>query len=185
MPVPSAVIMVLISSEDEHLVEAGLLDVEDLPLERQDGLELPVAPLLGRAAGGIALDQEELGLLGVALRAVGELAGEVRGVERALAPRQVARLARRLAGVRRLDALLDDPPRLARVLLQVGAEPLDDHLLDPTLDVGGDQLVLGLRGELGVLDACTEITAVSPSRMSSPVRFSLSVLDRPPTSRRR
>ena len=88
----------------QHLVEARLLDVQDLPLERQDGLELPVAPLLGRAAGGIALDQEELGELGVALRAVGELAGEVRGVERALAPRQVARLARRLAGVGRLDA---------------------------------------------------------------------------------
>ena len=60
----------------EHLVEARLLDVQDLALERQDGLELPVAPLLGRAAGGVALDEEELGELGVALLAVGELAGE-------------------------------------------------------------------------------------------------------------
>src|SRR5436305_1298569 len=137
----------------QHLVEARLLDVEDLPLERQDGLEAPVAALLGRAAGGIALDQEELGPLGVALGAVGELAGEVRGVERALAPGEVARLAGRLAGVGRLDALLDDPPGLARILLQMGVEPLEDHLLDPPLDVGGDQLVLGLRGELGVLDA--------------------------------
>src|SRR5204862_2248579 len=100
----------------EHLVEARLLDVQDLALERQDGLEAPVAPLLRRAAGGITLDQVELRRLGVALRAVGELAGEVRGVQGALAPGEVARLARRLPGVRRLDALPDDPPRLLRPL---------------------------------------------------------------------
>src|SRR6202051_4098413 len=44
----------------EPLVEARFLDVEDFPLERQDGLRAPVAALLGRAAGGIAFDQEHL-----------------------------------------------------------------------------------------------------------------------------
>ena len=39
-----------------------------------------------------------------------------------------------------------------RVLLEVGAELLVDDLLDPGLDLGGDELVLRLRGELGVLD---------------------------------
>jgi hypothetical protein len=33
----------------QHLVEAGLLDIEDLALDRQDRLEAPIAPLLGRS----------------------------------------------------------------------------------------------------------------------------------------
>ena len=44
----------------EHLVEARLLDVQDLAVERQDRLDLPVAALLGRAAGRLALDDVEL-----------------------------------------------------------------------------------------------------------------------------
>src|SRR5690242_20876724 len=80
----------------QHLVEACPLDVEDLAAQRQDRLVLAVAPLLGRSAGGIALDDEELGEGGVALLAVGELAGERSEIEGALAPRQLARLARRL-----------------------------------------------------------------------------------------
>ena len=58
----------------EDLVRPGLLDVEDLAPERQDGLEAAVAALLGRAAGGIALDDVDLGQGRVALLAVGELA---------------------------------------------------------------------------------------------------------------
>jgi hypothetical protein len=41
----------------QHLVEARFFDVEDFSLERQDRLSAPVAALLRRAAGGIALDQ--------------------------------------------------------------------------------------------------------------------------------
>src|SRR5260221_405100 len=79
----------------------GPLDIEDLAAQRQDRLVLAVAALLGRAAGGIALDDEDLGLGGVALLAIGELAGQRGEVQRALSPRQLARLARRLAGRRR------------------------------------------------------------------------------------
>ena len=60
----------------EHLVEARLLHVQDLPLERQDGLVLPVATLLGRATGALALDEVELRELGVSLLAVGQLSGQ-------------------------------------------------------------------------------------------------------------
>src|SRR5690242_16796168 len=55
----------------EHLVEARLLDVEDLALERQDGLSAPVAALFGRATGGITLDNEDLGERGVFFLAIG------------------------------------------------------------------------------------------------------------------
>ena len=60
----------------EHLVEARALHVQDLAPEWQDGLEPPVAALLGRAASRIALDQEELRARGVPFLAVGQLAGQ-------------------------------------------------------------------------------------------------------------
>src|SRR5690606_15529628 len=69
----------------EDLIEAGLFDVEDLAAQREDGLEVAVAGLLGRAAGGVALDEEDLALGGVLRGAVGELAGEAGPAEGVLA----------------------------------------------------------------------------------------------------
>jgi hypothetical protein len=51
MPVPSAVISDLISLVPKHLVEPGFLYVENLALERQDGLVLSIAALLCGTAG--------------------------------------------------------------------------------------------------------------------------------------
>ena len=92
----------------QHLVVAGLLDVEDLALQRQDGLEAAVAALLGGAAGGFALDQEQLAALRIALRAIGQLAGQAAGIQRALAARQVAGFAGRFTRARGFDRLADD-----------------------------------------------------------------------------
>src|SRR5205823_1556712 len=85
----------------EHLVDAVLLAVDDLPAERQDRLEEAVARLDGRAAGRVSLDEVELRRLRVVDLAVGELARQRRALERALAARQLTRLARRLASVPR------------------------------------------------------------------------------------
>ena len=92
----------------QHLVDARALDVEDLAADRQHGLELALAALLGGAAGRVAFDDEKLGVGRVAVLALGETARKPQVVERALTPRQLARLARRLAGERRLDDLADD-----------------------------------------------------------------------------
>ena len=73
----------------EHLVEAGLLDVEHLAAQRQDGLVSPVAALLGGAAGGIALDEVELAPGRVLFLAVGQFAGQGADLQGALAPRQL------------------------------------------------------------------------------------------------
>ena len=100
-------------------VQAGLLDVQDLAAQGQDRLEAPVAALLGRAAGRVALDDEDLAPLGVALLAVGQLARQRQPVEGALPDHEVAGLAGRLAGAGSGQALLDDPPAVARVLLEV------------------------------------------------------------------
>ena len=52
----------------QHLVDALFLDVEGLAAQRQNGLKAAVAALLGAAAGGIALDDEQLVLLRLSAR---------------------------------------------------------------------------------------------------------------------
>jgi hypothetical protein len=91
----------------QHLVEPRALDIEDLAAERQDRLVFARTALLGRAAGGIALHQEQFGLGRILLLAVGQLAGQRGNVERALAPGQFARLAGRFARGGGFDHLAD------------------------------------------------------------------------------
>jgi hypothetical protein len=62
----------------EDLAGVHLPGVQDLAAQGQDRLELAVAGLLGAAAGGVALHQEQLGALRVLAGAVGELAGQGR-----------------------------------------------------------------------------------------------------------
>ena len=116
----------------------------------QDGLGAPVAALLGGAAGGFALDQEDLRLGRVLLLAVRELAGQARGVERALAARHLAGLAGRFARAGGVDDLEADGLGVRRALEQEFAELLRDRGLDRPLHLGRDQLVLGLGRELRV-----------------------------------
>src|SRR5690606_41954354 len=49
---------------------SGLLDVEHLAAQRQDGLELAIAALLGGTAGGVTLDDVELAECGILFLAV-------------------------------------------------------------------------------------------------------------------
>src|SRR3990172_3052879 len=136
----------------EHLVWAGLLDVEDLAEEREDRLEAAVAALLGGAAGGVALDDEQLAHLGVALGAIGELAGEDAVVEDALLDDEVAGLAGGVAGAGGGEALLDDAAAVGWVLLEVAGELLAQRGLDHPLELGVAQASLGLALELGLRD---------------------------------
>ena len=134
----------------QHLVEPRALHVQDLAAQRQDRLEPPVARLLRRSARGIALDDEELRARRIAFLAIRQLARQGRDVERALAPGQLARLAGGFPGGRGLDHLGDDPLGLARVLLEPVAQLLADDALDHRANLRRDQLVLGLRGKLGI-----------------------------------
>ena len=133
----------------EQPLEAGLFDVEDFALQRQDRLEAPIAPLLGRAARGIALHQVKLAQLGILFLAVGQFSGQTQAVGDALAPREVARLARRLAGARRLHDLVANDLGLVGVFLKVNAQRLGQNVRHQGLNVAGHQLVLGLRGKRG------------------------------------
>ena len=132
----------------KHLVEARLLDVQDLALDRQDRLELPVASLLGRAAGRLPFDDVDLAEGGIALLAVGQLARQAAAVQCALAADQVAGFARRLAGPRRVDRLVDDPLGDRRVLFEERPQLVVDDRFDDPLDLGVTELGLGLPFEL-------------------------------------
>ena len=131
----------------QHLVVARLLHVEDLALQRQDGLEAAVAALLGGAACALALDQIHFAALGLALGAVGQLARQSTAVECAFAAGEVAGLARGFAGARGFDRLVDDLLRDRRILLEERAQPLVDERLHRAGDIGVE-LALGLAFEL-------------------------------------
>ena len=136
----------------QHLVDAVLLDVDDLAAQRQDRLGVAVAALLGGAAGGVALDDEDLGERGIAHGAVGELAGQRGVLERRLAAREVAGLAGGVTRAGGVDRLADRLARLGRVLLEELGEPLVDRGLDEALDGRVAELGLGLALELRVGD---------------------------------
>ena len=107
----------------QHAVEPGALDVEDLAAERQDRLVEPVAAALGRAAGGVSLDQEQLAGVLVVGGAVHQLAGQAAAGEDALAVAdQLAGLAGRLAGLGRELRLGDHLLGRRRVGLEELAE---------------------------------------------------------------
>ena len=134
----------------QHFVEARPLDVQDFAAQRQDRLIRPVATLLGRAAGRIALDQEQLGACRIALLTIGELARQRCHVESALAARQFARFAGRLARRRGLDDLVGDPARVARVLLEPLTQAVGNDRVDHGPHFGRHQLVLGLGREFRI-----------------------------------
>ena len=129
-------------------VESSLLDVEDLASQRQDRLESAIAALLGRATGGVALDEVDLALGWIALLAVGQFAGQGHAFKGTLADHEVAGLARSLASAGRSQRLLDHSPAVRRVLVEVLANALGDRGLDLPLDLGVSELGLGLAFEL-------------------------------------
>src|SRR6478735_5796894 len=138
----------------EDLVDARLLDVEDLAADREDRLGVRVAGLRGRAAGAVALDDEHLGDARVLALAVLELARQAARLEQALAAGRLAGLARRHARGRGLDRLADDVLALVGVGTQPVPELLGHGALDEALDLGVAELGLGLTLELrlGELD---------------------------------
>jgi hypothetical protein len=85
---------------------------------------VPVARRLRRAAGGVALDDVELGLRGVAGGAVGELAGQPGGVavEQPLAAGELPGGLGGLAGLGGDRRPLDDLAALGLVLREPGGE---------------------------------------------------------------
>src|SRR5438552_3038791 len=99
------------------------------PAQRQDGLGLAVAGLLGRAAGRIALDDEQFGAVRAAAGAIGELAGQAQ-----LAGRRLALGLAVLAATQPLLGALDHPVEQVAGLLGMARQEMVEMILDRGLD---------------------------------------------------
>ena len=138
----------------EDLIEAGLLDIDNFALDRQNGLESAIAPLLGRAAGRVAFDDVEFGEGWIALRAVCELSGKSATGEGALAD-CLTRFASGFAGPCGHEALLDDAFAYIRVLVEVQHQSLVTDRANDSIHLGRDELHfrLGFETRIGMLHA--------------------------------
>ena len=134
----------------EHAIEARALDVQDLALEREDRLIMAIAPLLGRSACGVTLDEEEFGLGRIAFLAVGKLAGERGDIHHPLAPGKLARLAGGFARGGGVNHLLDDRLGVRGIFLEPFGHLVRHQAFERLAHLGRDELVLGLRAELGI-----------------------------------
>ena len=133
----------------ENLVETGLLGVDQLAAEREDGLEAAVAALFGGAASGVALDDVDLAQGGVALGAVCEFAGEAAAGEGALAD-GLAGFTGGLASAGSVEGFINDAFADLGVGFEILGEALVAQRADDALDLGGEEFDLGLGFELGV-----------------------------------
>ena len=129
-----------------QLVAAGAGDVEDLAAQRQHGLHGAVARLLGRAAGRIALDDEDFRARCRVLRAVGQLAGKAKLAHGGLAADFLF-----LAAADALVGARDHPFEQLGGFLRIVGQPMVERIADGALDdadgLDGRQLVLGLADE--------------------------------------
>ncbi len=136
------------SCAGQHFAAVHFPGVQDLAAQRHDRLELLVARLLGRAAGGVTLHQEQLGTHRVLPRAVGQLAGQRRALGDLLA-------LDLLAGLEAATGVADGLLGQQQAGFRVGVEPQAEGVLDHARNEGGclarGQALLGLAGELRLL----------------------------------
>ena len=114
----------------EDAVPLHLLHVQNLSAQRQDGLEVTVATLLGRATCGVSLDKEDLTLLRILVGTVGKFARQSTSRHRVLALHALTSLAGCDTGCGSEYHLVADKLGLLRVFLQIVAQSLAYGLLN-------------------------------------------------------
>ena len=134
----------------EDLIHAGLLHVQDLAAQRQDGLEHGIAAALSGATCRVTLHDVELGNLRILRTAIRELARQAAKVSGGLAAHHLASLAGSHASMRGRHSLIDNGLSLCRVGIEPVIDVLVDRALDKALDLGIAQLGLGLALELRI-----------------------------------
>jgi hypothetical protein len=160
----------------EHLVDARLLDVDDLARSGRIAWNSRFSAHLGRAARGVALDEVHLAQRGVVPRAVGELAGRL-PMSRPLFLRVRSRALRAASRARAALTAFSTTAFaiLGRSSRKLVSSSLTTERTAPSTSAV-PELGLGLPLELRSR-TFTLSTAVSPSRTSSPERvMSLSFL---------
>ena len=114
----------------DNFVDAGFFDVEHFAPKRQNRLNVAVAPLFGGAAGGIALDDINFGVFGVAVDAVRQFAGQGVALERGFSSGAVPRFPRGFSGARSVQSLVENRLGDGRVFFKIGHHFVIDHFGD-------------------------------------------------------
>ena len=141
----------------EHLRERRALGVQHLAAKRQDRLARAVASLLGRPAGRVALDDEDLAFLAAGHRAVAELARQREARRRRALARDLGlRRAAGLARARREDDARDDRLGHRLVVVQPVLERRPHHRVDDRRHFRVVQPILRLPLELRLLEEDAE-----------------------------
>ena len=134
------------------LLFSRLLNVQDLAAQRQDGLCLTVPGILGAAAGGIALHDEDLASAGIFGGAVGEFSGQAEVIQRVRPAHVVAGLPRVFTGLLRQQGLIDNGLGNLRILLQEVDQLIAHDGFHRGTGFGVAQLLLGLAFKLRIFD---------------------------------
>ena len=114
----------------------------------RDRLEFPIAALLGRAAGGIPLDQIKLAQRRIFFLTIGQLARQAHAVQHALAPRNFTRLAGSFARASGFDDFSGDDTRIVRSFEEKGHQLFGHDLFDHRSYFRRYEFVFGLRRKL-------------------------------------
>ena len=114
----------------KHFVKPRALDIQDFAAQWQDRLIGAIARLFGRTTGTVTLNQKQLGTRRIALLTIGQLAGQAGDIQRALAPGQFTRFARRFTRRGGFDHLIDDDFRFIGMLFK----PIIEHIIDHAFD---------------------------------------------------
>ena len=132
----------------ENAVRHCLFHIQNLTAQRKDCLEVLVPTLLCRTACRITLDEEKLALFGVAVGAVGQLAGKSSTCHNILALDLLASLACRNTRLCCKNNLINDCLCLVGIFLEVNAKHLAYSLVNYTYNITVTKFCLGLTFEL-------------------------------------
>ena len=135
-----------------NLVKPCLLHVQNLSAQGKNGLRSAASRFFRRTACGISLNDINLAVFRILVRAVRQLSGKGHALQRRFSSGQLSCLSGRFPGPLRQDGFLADGLGNGRILLQIIGELLADHAVNSASRLGISQLLLGLSFKLGILD---------------------------------
>ena len=112
----------------QHVRDTGLLHVQNLSSNRQQGLILAVSSELRRAQRGVTLHDKQLRVCNFIASAVHEFGGKARRFQRALAPLRLLQGSRRNATLHFRNNLFEQQRALGLVIPLAGCQSLRQRL---------------------------------------------------------
>ncbi|OPY78127.1 MAG: hypothetical protein A4E70_02447 [Syntrophus sp. PtaU1.Bin005] len=155
----------------KHLVEAGLLHIQDFSPQGQDSLVAAITPLLGGTSRRIPLHEINLASGRVPFLAVRQLSRQRPHLQGALPACQLAGPPGRFPSPRGIEAFAQQLLGCRGIFLQVGADFFVNDAFHEPPHFGVSQLGLGLAFKLGIGDLDADDAGKAFPQVLSPQRF--------------